>query len=70
MLSLFTMKLPEEASKKIDISPKFQRWMKKMNIFKCKSLELHFTIRNRVPYNKQLTNQALLLQNKQIYILY
>ena len=37
-----------------------QRWMEKMNIFKCKPLEVHFTIRNRVPYNKQLTNQACL----------
>ena len=32
--------------------------MKKRNIFKCKPPELHFTIRNRVPYNKQLTNRA------------
>ena len=37
-----------------------QRWMEKMNIYKCKPLEVHFTIRNRVPYNKQLTNQACL----------
>ena len=26
--------------------------------FKCKPLEVHFTIRNSVPYNKQLTNWA------------
>ena len=30
--------------------------MKKTNIFKCKPPEVHFTIRNRVPYNKLLTN--------------
>ena len=28
------------------------------NPFKCKPPEVHFTIRNRVPYNKQLTNRA------------
>ena len=45
-------------SKKIEIFPKFQRWMKKTNIRKCKPPEVHFTIRNRMPYNKQLTNRA------------
>ena len=54
--SFFTLKLPEEA-KKIEIFPKFQRWMK-TNMFKCKAPEVHFTNRNRVPYNKQLTTQA------------
>ena len=39
------MKLPAEP-KKIEIFPKFQRWMKKTNIFKCKPPEVHFTIRN------------------------
>ena len=35
---------------KIEIFPKFQRWMKKTNIFyKCKPPEVHFIIRNRVP---------------------
>ena len=53
-MSFFTLKLPEEA-KKIEIFPKFQRWMEKTNIFKCKPPEVHFTIRNRLPYNKQLT---------------
>ena len=38
--------------------PKFQRWMERTNNFKCKPPEVHFTIRNRVPYNKQLTNLA------------
>ena len=56
-LSFFTLKLPAEA-KKIEIFPKFQRWMKKTNIFKCKPPEVHFTIRNIVPYNKLLTNRA------------
>ena len=59
ILSFFTLKLPEEA-KRIEILLKFQRWMEKMNIFKFKPPEVHFTIRNRVPYNKQLTNQACL----------
>ena len=56
-MSFFTLKLLKEA-KKIEIFPKFQRWMEKTNIFKCKPPEVHFTIRNRVPYNKQLTNLA------------
>ena len=53
----FGAKLPEEA-KKTEIFPKFQRRMERTNIFKCNSLEVHFTIRNRVPYNKQVTNPA------------
>ena len=57
ILSFFTLKLPEEAEK-IEIFPKFQRWMKKTNIFKCKPPEVHFTIRSRVSYNKLLTNLA------------
>ena len=32
--------------------------MEKTNIFKCKPAEVHFTIRDRVPYNKLLTNLA------------
>ena len=56
-LSFFTLKLPAEA-KKIKIFPKFQRLMKKTNIFKCKPPEVHFTLRNRVSYNKLLTNRA------------
>ena len=54
--SFFILKLPEEA-KKIEIFLKFQRWMK-TNMFKCKAPEVHFTNRNRVSYNKQLTTQA------------
>ena len=57
ILSFFALKLPEEAEK-IEIFPKFQRWMKKTNIFKYKPPAVHFTIRNRVPYNKLLTNLA------------
>ena len=30
--------------------------MEKINIFKCKAQEVHFTITNRVAYNKLLTN--------------
>ena len=56
-MSFFTLKLSEEA-KKIEIFPKFQRQMEKTNIFKCKPPEVHFTIRDRVPYNKLLTNLA------------
>ena len=52
-----TAKLSEEA-KKIENFPKFQRYMEKTNTFKCKPPEVHFTIRNRVPYHKLLTNLA------------
>ena len=55
-MSFFTLKRPE--AKKIEIFPKFQRWMKKTNIFKCKPPEVHFTIKNRVPYDELLTNRA------------
>ena len=55
-MSFFTLKLSEEA-KKIEIFPKFQRQIEK-NIFNCKPTEVHFTIRDRVPYNKLLTNLA------------
>ena len=58
ILSFFKLKLPEEA-KKIKIFPKFQRWMKQTNIFKCKPAEVHFTIGNRVPYNNQLARAVL-----------
>ena len=57
ILSFFMLKLPEEAEK-IEIFPEFLRWMKKTNIFKCKLRAVHFTIRNRVPFNKLLTNLA------------
>ena len=55
--SFFALKLSEEA-KKVEIFPKFQRYKEKTKIFKCKPPELHYTIRNRVPYNKLLTNLA------------
>ena len=57
ILSFFTLKLSEEA-KKIGIFPKFERFMKKTNILKCKRPEVQVTIRNRVPDNKQLTIRA------------
>ena len=58
ILSFLTLKLREEA-KKIEHFPKFQRWMKKTNIFKCKPLEVHFTIRNSLvlPRTATTSNQ-------------
>ena len=56
-MSFFASKLSEEA-KKIENFPKFQRYMEKTNTFKCKPPEVHFTIRNRVPYHKLPTNLA------------
>ena len=64
ILSFFTLKLPEEA-KKIEIFPKFQRWMEKTNIFKCRPPEVHFTIRNWVAFNKQLSNLACLSRTRE-----
>ena len=45
MLLFFALKLPEEV-KKTENFPKFQRWIKKMHIFKSKPPEVNFTIRN------------------------
>ena len=43
--------------------------MEKTNIFKSKPLEVHFTIRDRVPYNKLLTNLSLLKPHQEILAL-
>ena len=57
IMSFFASKLSEEA-KKIENFPKFQRYMEETNTFKCKPPEVYFTVRNRVPYHKLLTNLA------------
>ena len=36
----------------------FKDGWRRRSFFKCKPPEVHFTIRNRVPYNKLLTNRA------------
>ena len=36
----------------------FKDGWRRRSFFKCKPPEVHFTIRNTVPYNKLLTNQA------------
>ena len=36
----------------------FKDGWRRRTFFKCKPTEVHFTIRNRVPYNKILTNRA------------
>ena len=46
-----------EEAKKMKFFRNFKD-VEKTNIFKCKPPEVHFTIRNRVPYNKLLTNLA------------
>jgi len=38
--------------------PNFKDGRRRRTFFKCKPPEMHFTIRNRVPYNKLLINQA------------
>ena len=40
ILSFFTVKLPQEA-RKIEIFPKFQRWMKKTNILHASFIIVH-----------------------------
>ena len=47
-MSFFTLKLQEEAKKIAKIFQKFQRWMKKMNIFKCKPPETECHIINNL----------------------
>ena len=68
----FSAKLLKKAEK-IENLPKFRRLVKKTNILRvsfiilnnCKLLmqklkqEVHFTVRNRVPYNKPFTDWAL-----------
>ena len=57
-LSFFTLKLPAEA-KKIELFPKFQRWMKKMNIFLSASHQKCILLSGtECHYNKLLTNRA------------
>ena len=67
-MSFFASKLSEEA-KKIENFPKFQRYMEKTNTFKCKPPEVYFTVRNRVPYHKLLTNLSLLEPYQGILVL-
>ena len=58
-LLFFTLKVPAEA-KKIEIFSEISKMDEEdeRTLFKCKPPEMHFTIRNRVPYNKLLTNRA------------
>ena len=46
--------------KRLKFFQNFKDGWRRRSFFKCKSPEVHFTIRNRVPYNKLLTNRACL----------
>ena len=52
-LSFFTLKLPGEA-KRLKFFRNFKDGWRRRTFFKCKPPEVHFAIRNRVPYNKLL----------------
>ena len=60
-LSFFTLKLSaQQKLKRLTFFWNFKDGWRRRTFFKCKPLEVHFTIRNRVPYSKLLTNQAYL----------
>jgi len=50
----------QQKLKRFKFFPNFKDGWRRRTFFKCKPPEVHFTIRNRVPYNKLLTNQASL----------
>ena len=48
----------QQKLKRLNFLRNFKDWSRRWTFFKCKPPEVHFTIRNRVPYNKLLTNRA------------
>ena len=48
----------QQKLKRLKFFRNFKDGWRRRTFFKCKPPEVHFTIRNRVPYNKLLTNRA------------
>ena len=48
----------QQKLKRLKFFRNFKDGWRRQTIFTCKPPEVHFTIRNRVPYNKLLTNRA------------
>ena len=48
----------QQKLKRLEFFRNFKDGWRRRSFFKCKPPEVHFTIRNRVPYNKLLTNRA------------
>ena len=48
----------QQKLKRLKFVRNFKDGRRRRTFFKCKPAEVHFTIRNRVPYNKLLTNRA------------
>ena len=48
----------QQKLKRLKFFQNFKDGWRRRAFFKCKPPEVHFTIRNRVPYNKLLTNRA------------
>ena len=48
----------QQKLKRLKFSWNFKGGWRRQTFFKCKPPEVHFTIRNRVPYDKLLTNRA------------
>ena len=48
----------QQKLKRLNFFRNFKDGWRRWTFFKCKPPEVHFTIRNRVPYNKLLTNRA------------
>ena len=48
----------QQKLKRLKFFRNFKDWWRRRTFFKCKPPEVHFAIRNRVPYNKLLTNRV------------
>ena len=48
----------QQKLKRLNFFRNFKDGWRRRTFFKCKPREVHFTIRNRVPYNKLITNRA------------
>ena len=53
----------QQKLKRLKFFRNFKDGWRRRTFFKCKSPEVNFTIRNRVPYNKLLTKRACLGRN-------
>ena len=57
----------QQKLKKLKFFRNFKDGWRRRTFFKCKPPEVHFTIRNRVPYSKLLTNRACSGRNKEYW---
>ena len=58
----------QQKLKRLNFFRNFKDGWRRRTFFKCKPPEVNFTIRNRVPYNKLLTNRASSVSKRLIII--